>query len=80
MLEIWRQIKLNLISHLQDAQNLVRGLGLDKNAHRTAQDLVPGIGHAQDLVCGLGSAQDLVPSCTWICAFRLVYSKTLLGG
>ena len=26
---------------------------------------------------GLGLAQDHVQSCTWICAFRLVYSKNL---
>ena len=51
------------ISHLQDAQ-----------------DLVPGLGHAQDLVRPADVKSLLVPACTWICAFRLVYSKTLPGG
>ena len=51
------------ISHLQDAQ-----------------DLVPGLGHAKDLVHPTDVKSLLVPACTWICAFRLVYSKTLPGG
>ena len=86
MLEIWCQIHLKLISHLQDAG----ALAWHKNTRRTAQNLVPVLFHAQDLVPGLGLAQELVrpadeksllvPACTWICAFRLVYSKNLPGG
>ena len=51
------------MTHLQDAQDLVHGLGL-----------------AQDLVRPADEKSHLVPACTWICAFRLVYSNNLTGG
>ena len=50
MLQIWCQIHLILISHPQDAQDLVPGLDL---AQERKVFLVPG----------LGLSQDLVPSC-----------------
>ena len=51
MLEIWCQIHLKLISHLQDAQDIVPGLGLSQERKGF---LVPGLSLTQDLVPSYG--------------------------